>query len=112
MCSAALGEQLPQRARLSCEPEVGREVPACEPDRRPCSADRRCDLGQRVGPVDVDVELVPGACGPSRRGPTAPWRRDRVVLSQPSQAAGVVRGDLALDPLAERRVDSSDQPAH
>src|SRR5436190_3107040 len=105
-----LREQLAQgRASHS---EVGREVPAGEPDRRARAANRVGDRRDHLAPVDEDIHAVAVAGRGIAAGPAArlgvEYMEPAVVLQPPA----MVRDDHSLEPFTERRVDALQKIPH
>jgi hypothetical protein len=85
-----LCEQVPQRRPFAAEPEVGRKVPARDPDMGPGLLDLVRDARQGFGSVDDHLELVAGTGWWIALGPTAARSVEGAQLADAPQAAPMV----------------------
>ena len=113
--SRRVAQEVQQRRRvIRAQPEVRRDVPPRDPQRRLRALDRVGRCGQRGETVDQDLD---GALAARRRiagGPTIGGRVERVEPADASQPPPVVGDDESLQPLADDGVGVLDrsEPAH
>src|SRR5581483_9561342 len=106
-------QQLRQGLRaVRAQPEIGREIPAREPDRRTSALDRRGYLRQCVYTIDEYLQAVAGSNRRTARGPPPRGRIEDRLKPEPSQTSPVMRDHEPLDGAARRRVQPLHQARH